>query len=926
MEDIDTEIIEEDIDTEIIEEIIEELIDDQDEVNNTNAEFSLHLRRQSDIQDDITTSAYFDSGTSFHTMSTDPFSSVSREDSSPDDFAADSDSPISTPVPAPAPTPTPSPAPVPAPVPSPAPIPVANNPMLTSTPTPAPVPTPYVNTPTPAPVPVPTPSPAPIPIVNTPTPAQFPAPAPAPAPFPTRDPAPPQQTSSDETTEDAVSQNGDDNLSFEEAFIASSMLPPPPPPPPSVQENRHTTAAPRPPPPPPPIDTLRSASPVSDGSVPTGPEFKTKPIPNLRQTDNEDDFKPDSTLIRPVEMPSPASSDDSGPMQVPLDWFDETEPTSPVPSNTNYGDILRESLLQDGTPSAIVEEEEEGTIEEETVEEEEEVIEEVTQSTAEEGYADIIAVDEGKSQTADEEVKVAEEQTKPANDANQEYATYYEPPPQYLHETQAGKFETSFFAMGCICLIFLLLCFGAIYLLLGIVTESVPPFNEDGSDNPASTTPSPSPPPFVGDQVTRPMDPFVPGQCDFGGQEQPNILSQCSCTGQVKILSEDVRLKYEALQVTFANQIYGTWSYPAESCEPANLALLWLSTVVSVDNTDLTQRFALAVLYYGTDGKLWVSQDNWLEQADVCSWYGISCSGQLVSFVGLMANNLVGPVSAKSLVLFIHQILPCSNSHWSSRVQPQIPWELGLLSGLSGVDLSRNTITDELPGELFLPPGIRQVTVSDNRITGALPFEIGLALNLEVLQVDNNLLQGTIVSSLGGVLALKMLDLGHNDLDGTIPTEMYRLTRLVSLNLEGNNKLTGRIPTEFGYFTDLEFFSISNTTIRAQIPRQYGALTKLTDFRMANTLVGGRIPAEVGDLTDIINADLADSRFRQSIPTILGNFRNMSKHIWVCLAHVLIDQTTHMSLSSFPYIKQQWPDRCYPIGAGSFNKADHTAT
>jgi hypothetical protein len=95
--------------------------------------------------------------------------------------------------------------------------------------------------------------------------------------------------------------------------------------------------------------------------------------------------------------------------------------------------------------------------------------------------------------------------------------------------------------------------------------------------------------------------------------------------------------------------------------------------------------------------------------------------------------------------------------------------------------------------------------------------------------------------------------------------------------LEGNIRLAGRIPTEFGQFTDLEFFSISNTTIRARIPREYQALTKLTDLRMANTLVGGSIPDEISVLTDLFNADLADSRFRQTIPTILGNFRNMSE-------------------------------------------------
>ncbi|CAB9499823.1 receptor-like protein kinase precursor [Seminavis robusta] len=953
MTDIDAEVVEE-----IIEEIIEEIVDDQDQVlaeaNTTNNEYSLHLRRQSDIPDDLTVpSGYFDTGSSFrHLSDVDPFSSISREttDSSPDTFGgslpADSPTnfemsnvPVPTPGPAPAPIPeadTPGAAPFPTPVPAPM-------PLQTPSPVPAPMPLPtgpvsssesdskqddegeelsYVeDTISNEMVPKPPPPPPPPSESETSTPSPLPPPPPppensesegtgqVPPPPPTaepKDPMPPPPPVPE--TENQAPPPPPTPEPESESSTTPSPLPPPPPPEESESEGSGQVPPPPPtpepqdnvPPPPPtpePKDNVPPPPPASveeeeevveveeeealpeetqvygeTSSVPSGPEFKTKPIPYPSETAEDDSYDRNSALIKPVvETPSPQSSDDA-PMQVPLEWFDETEPSTPVTSNINNEGFLRESLLDQGTPAVILEEsveedttfEKEETVEEETIEEElVELSQEIVSATVSGG--DVEKMEEGKSQIEDpitnqpkEQINAVEDTRKPtAQTSPVEEVVYYQEPPQYLHQSSSrGKFETSFLVIFCLCLVFLAVFAAGIYVILGPVAKLLPPFNDEGDDpsftpnpipGPSPVAPSPSPP-FVGDQPTTPMEPYEAGQCNLSGQAQPNVISQCNCNGQITTLQENVRQKYEALKTTFVPQIYGTWDYPPESCEPANQALIWLSTVVSVDEADLTQRYALALLFFGTDGSNWRSSDNWVTQADVCTWFGIACSGQAVSALGLTANALAGP----------------------------LPWELGLLRGLQGIDVSGNVISGVLPGELFLPSGIRQVTLSNNRIVGQLPIELGFASNLEILQVDNNLLQGTLVSDLGRAASLKHLDLGSNDFVGEIPTEMYQLTQVSSLSLESNALLMGRIPTEFGRFTNLEFFSISNTAIRARIPRQYGALTKLTDFRMANTLVGGDIPSEIGDLAEILNADLADSQFRQMIPTILGNFRDIT--------------------------------------------------
>ena len=193
--------------------------------------------------------------------------------------------------------------------------------------------------------------------------------------------------------------------------------------------------------------------------------------------------------------------------------------------------------------------------------------------------------------------------------------------------------------MALVCLLFLGLLVAAVLLLLALL--DAPPFDDDNNGGGGNPFPTMSPTRnFVGNQPTSPMDPYIPGQCPVAGQLNPNILSQCSCNGQITTLEPDVRTKYEALLETFILNIYPTWSYPIESCEPANMALVWLATGYQEDETDTLQRYVLSVLYYGNDGTEWRSQDNWLEDIDVCTWYGVACTNQLIALLALEDNNV----------------------------------------------------------------------------------------------------------------------------------------------------------------------------------------------------------------------------------------------------------------------------------------------
>ena len=366
----------------------------------------------------------------------------------------------------------------------------------------------------------------------------------------------------------------DEDLSYDEEEIEDSMMPPPP----RTQP-----------------ESGDAGSNSEGDSVPSGPEFKTVPVQEVNQSTATANS---ANVILPLEL---ESDNESQPMQVPLDWFDDKDATTPVAQNrenmqavANVGaDDSRDLPKGDDVPIPPVSQ----------------------HIDVESGTGTGMVADQGST------------------------AYDYD----YQSEQQQGyykekKREAPILAFS-LCVVLLLLIALAIYLILGPVTESVPPFNNDPSPTPAPT------PPFAGDQPTTPQNPHIPGQCDFSGQEQPNILSQCACNGRISILRDDVRSKYEALKLSFIANIYGTWDYPMESCEPANQALLWLATVVSDDETDLTQRFVLATLYYNTDGPHWTNDDNWLEQIVPCTWYGVTCAGNVVSTLDLENNELDGQVS-----------------------------------------------------------------------------------------------------------------------------------------------------------------------------------------------------------------------------------------------------------------------------------------
>ena len=209
-----------------------------------------------------------------------------------------------------------------------------------------------------------------------------------------------------------------------------------------------------------------------------------------------------------------------------------------------------------------------------------------------------------------------------------------------------------------------------------------------------------------------------------------------------------------------------------------------------------SDRQVLEALYRATNGPNWTDSTNWLTDAPLSEWFGVSTDGDgRVTDLHLPGNGLSGP----------------------------IPAELGQLSQLWTLDLGyrwdselehpvENELTGPIPSSLGRLSNLRSLWLFSNELTGPIPDALGNLANLESLWLFDNGLTGPIPSSLGRLSNnLRSLWLSSNELTGPIPDALGNLAELDTLRLYDNG-LTGSIPSWLG--------GLSNLRVRAKITSQ----------------------------------------------------------------------------------------------------------
>ena len=314
----------------------------------------------------------------------------------------------------------------------------------------------------------------------------------------------------------------------------------------------------------------------------------------------------------------------------------------------------------------------------------------------------------------------------------------------------------------------------------------------------------------------------------------------------------------------------------------------WLESIPNhrgsaVECAPPSDRDILVALYEATGGPGWEYSTNWLTDAPLDEWYGVSTDwvGRVVRLEldgrwdyerGELVPSLKGPLPAEIGGLDNLRYL---SLRFNALTGP-IPAELGGLSDLETLQLGYNGLTGPIPKALGGLANLRRLSLGSNELRGPIPPELGNLGRVTSMNLRGNGLTGVIPKQLGGLTNLLELRLDINGLSGPIPLELGDLSNVTQLYL-GGNLLTGHIPAELGRLADLESLDLRSNKLSGQLPKELGALEKLRSLSLSGNALTGLIPPEIGSLSSLNSLGIGSNELTGSIPRSLLKLVNLTR-------------------------------------------------
>ncbi|KAK3444827.1 hypothetical protein EUGRSUZ_A00728, partial [Eucalyptus grandis] len=257
-----------------------------------------------------------------------------------------------------------------------------------------------------------------------------------------------------------------------------------------------------------------------------------------------------------------------------------------------------------------------------------------------------------------------------------------------------------------------------------------------------------------------------------------------------------------------------------------------------------------------------------------------------------------------------------------------IPSSIGSLQGLSTLHLNGNNLNGELPLAMGNCKFLIILDLGENNFSGNIPTWFNQSLYiLQILRLRNNSFTGNIPPQLCSLLLLKILDMAANNLTGTIPSclgyiyGMQNSNRSFLHDLEGNNltdldwsdltymewskelsdqewskehvveiikgryneytkidlqlvvnldlsvnNLTGSIPEELTFLSNVHGLNLSHNLLYGDIPISIGDMMSLESLDLSNNHLSGAIPQSISSLTYLSHLNLSHNNFKGQIP------------------------------------------------------------
>ena len=310
-----------------------------------------------------------------------------------------------------------------------------------------------------------------------------------------------------------------------------------------------------------------------------------------------------------------------------------------------------------------------------------------------------------------------------------------------------------------------------------------------------------------------------------------------------------------------------TWTLGAAAGRQTLVATVGDKSVSIEAAANNPDRAVLEAFYEATGGPGWDDNENWLTDAPLGEWHGVTTdAGGRVVEMRLGYNGLSGRIppdigrltSLESLSILYNpdlggSVIPpelgqlhnlTSLSLNGNGFSGPIPPELAKLSRLKLLGLTQNGLTGPIPPELGELPRLGHLYLSRNNLTGEIPPELA-NLPLFFLLLEHNQLTGEIPVALSRIDGLSRLDLGWNELTGSIPPELGTLPKLSNLNLP-DNALTGPIPPALGGLRNLEELNLSANALAGNLPAEFSGMSRLKVLDVSNNAdMSGALPKEL---------------------------------------------------------------------------------
>ncbi|MYJ76963.1 MAG: hypothetical protein F4047_02115, partial [Caldilineaceae bacterium SB0670_bin_27] len=281
-------------------------------------------------------------------------------------------------------------------------------------------------------------------------------------------------------------------------------------------------------------------------------------------------------------------------------------------------------------------------------------------------------------------------------------------------------------------------------------------------------------------------------------------------------LTPGVTYQYAVRAIDASGEPLGPWSnFPTETASgsgaptpaPTSTPTV-MPTPTAMPTVATTERGALIALYQAAGGENWHHKNNWLSDAPLETWYGVTTEGGSgrVTELNLVANRLSGTLPNLSALSNLKALRLVGND-----LSGTIP-DLSALSQLKSLGLTGNRFTGPLLGR-NLPVNLEELYIVDNHLDGPFP-DLSALTSLVVVNLSSNNLTGSI-PDLNTLHNLLILDLRDNALSGPIPdvSDLSKL-RLLTLN---NNRLTGPIDV-VDLPLDLTFLRLKDNKLTGPLP------------------------------------------------------------------------------------------------------------